>query len=95
MKLNRSPSRSVIVIFVGFAAVLFLLAMLFVLRLSKVEEDTNRLDTLRTEYTKKELVFQMRDAAHERAIILLQMTHIGIGNLKHIYAKIHKYSIGV
>ena len=76
MKLNRSPSRSVIVIFVGFAAVLFLLAMLFVLRLSKVEEDTNRLDTLRTEYTKKELVFQMRDAAHERAIILLQMTHI-------------------
>ena len=76
MKHIGSPSRSVIVIFIGFAAVLILLTMLFVLRLTKVGEDADRLNTLRTEYAKKELVFQMRDAAHVRAIILLQLTRV-------------------
>ena len=75
MKLFASQSRSVIVIFAGFATVLVLLAMLFVLRLSKVSEEADRLETLRVEYLKKELVFQMRDAAHTRAIILLQLAH--------------------
>jgi signal transduction histidine kinase len=74
VKLFASQSRSVIVIFAGFAAVLVLLALLFALRLSKVSKDADRLETLRVEYLKKELVFQMRDAAHTRAIILLQIT---------------------
>ena len=73
MKLFASPSRSVIVIFTGFAVVLVLLALLFALRITKAARDADRMETLRVEYLKKELVFQMRDAAHTRAIILLRM----------------------
>jgi signal transduction histidine kinase len=74
MKILGSYSRSVIVIFAGFATVLILLASLFALRITTASMDADRLLTLRVEYLKKELVFQMRDAAHTRAIILLQMT---------------------
>ncbi len=76
MNLSAQRSRSVIVIIIGFAILLVLLATLYVIRLSKVSEDAGRLETLRIEYLKKELVFKMRDAAHIRAIILLQRVSV-------------------
>ena len=73
MRFFGSRSHSVIIIFAGFATILVLLAMLFAIRLNKASKDADRLEILRVEYLKKELVFQMRDAAHTRAIILLRM----------------------
>ena len=65
--------RSSTVILIGFATILLLLATLFIVRISTVAKEADTLETLRSEYLKKELVFKMRDAAHIRAKTLYQL----------------------
>ena len=69
----EAPSRIKTIIIIGFGLILAILALLAGVWLSHVKAGSEHLTKLVNEQRKSELIFTMRNAAHERALALYRM----------------------
>ncbi len=67
----KTPSKTVVI--AGFSAMLVLLVTLMAIWMTSVNSNTHRIEAIIRETRQQELMFNMRDAAHKRALSLFRM----------------------
>ena len=74
MLVSAQQSKSTVIL--GFSAIFLVFAMLTIVWITTVSLHSSSLEKIRSETEERQLIFNMRDAAHKRAITLLRMVYI-------------------